>query len=100
MGQEKLAALLLYRQLFKSLGNPLSRDQLRKYYKYTVQARVHGGENQQILKNLEIYLKAIKTQNLIMDAENIGKPKDYKADIQKVANYVGLRMPEAHQKQE
>lgn len=31
-----------------------------------------------------------------MDAENIGKPKDYKADIQKVANYVGLRMPEAH----
>ncbi|CAD8189914.1 unnamed protein product [Paramecium octaurelia] len=99
MGQEKLAALLLYRQLFKSLGNRLSRDQLRKYYKYTVQARVQG-ENQQILKNLEIYLKAIKTQNLIMDAENIGKPKDYKADVQKVANYVGLRMPETHQKQE
>ncbi|CAD8187422.1 unnamed protein product [Paramecium octaurelia] len=99
MGQEKLAALLLYRQLFKSLGNRLSRDQLRKYYQFTVQARVHG-ENQQILQNLEIYLKAIKTQNQIMDAENIGKPKDYKADVQKVANYVGLRMPETHQKQE
>lgn len=33
-----------------------------------------------------------------MDAENIGKPKDYKADIQKVANYVGLRMPESYEK--
>ncbi|CAD8187561.1 unnamed protein product [Paramecium pentaurelia] len=99
MGQEKLAALLLYRQLFKSLGNQMSRDQLKKYYQYTVQARILG-ENQLILKNLEIYLKAIKTQNQIMNDENIGQPKDYKANLQRVASYVGLRMPETYQKQE
>ncbi|CAD8095255.1 unnamed protein product [Paramecium primaurelia] len=99
MGQEKLAALLLYRQLFKSLGNQMSRDQLKKYYQYTVQARILG-ENQLILKNLEVYLKAIKTQNQIMNYENIGKPKDYKANLQRVSSYVGLRMPKTYQKQE
>lgn len=28
-----------------------------------------------------------------MDAENIGKPKNYMADVHRVANVVGLRMP-------
>lgn len=29
-----------------------------------------------------------------MDAEKIGMPKDYMSNVKKVANYVGLRMPE------
>ncbi|KAM3134682.1 hypothetical protein pb186bvf_013157 [Paramecium bursaria] len=82
--------LRLYRELFKSLPNQASRENLRQFYQYTVKQKEQGNFD---MKLMETYLKTLRKQSHMMELDGIGQVHDQMRDIRAVSRKVGLRLP-------